>query len=355
MSIAIYSRNLQKDLVFNRFNNLVINGLNQCLPEAGLLVFSTAPTADLPFPHPNLRVVQPAKKQSGWLGRALEKKWTLPNLLKKNQVQALLLADVKDLLKINIPQFLLVPDDAAYIKNGHPALRKLAGLVVSSPVLKEALVKQAGVHAGKVWVVEGLVAPGLKPAEVHAQFDFKDRVTEGREFFICADVHWSREQLLTLLKAFSRFKKMQQSGWKLLITQGGNHPRSACSAVFAALDTYKYREDVVLFESTGAEDYAAAMGAAYAAVTFQQNGGFPAAAFEALQCQVPVMAPAAQKERIHPSALLFADEAALAQQLMELYKNEGLRQQLVLQLANDPLKPAPEGALTLLKQRLLQA
>lgn len=355
VSIAIYSRNLKKDLVFNRFNYLVINGLHRNLPEAELLVFSPEAIAALPWPQRGMQVMPLSKKRPDWLGRALEKKWTLPNLLKKNQVQALLLADAKDLLKINIPQFLLVPDDAAYIKNGHPALRKLAGLVVSSPALKEALVKQAGVHAHKVWVVEGLVAPGLKPVDVQAQFDFKDRVTEGREFFICADVHWSREQLLTLLKAFSRFKKMQQSGWKLLITQGGNHPKSAFSAVFAALDTYKYREDVVLFESAGAEDYAAAISAAYAAVTFQQNAGFPAAAFEALQCQVPVMASTAQKERIHPSALLFADEAALAQQLMELYKNEGLRQQLVLQLAEESQKPAPEAGLSLLKERLLQA
>lgn len=325
------------------------------MPEAELLVFSPAAATGPALPHPDMRVIPVSKKPSGWLRRALEKNWTLPNLLKKNHAQALLLADVKDLLNIKLPQFLLVADDAAYIKNGHPALHKPAGLVVSSPALKEALVKQAGVQAGRVWVVEGLMAPGLKPLDINAQFDFKDRVTEGREFFICADVHWTREQLLTLLKAFSRFKKMQQSGWKLLITQGGNHPRSAFSAVFAALDTYKYREDVVLFESAGPGDYAAAMGAAYAAVTFQQNAGFPTAAYEALQCQVPVMASTAQEGRIHPSALLFADEAALAQQLMELYKNEGLRQQLVLQLAQDPVKPAPETGLTLLKQRLLQA
>ncbi|WP_300602758.1 hypothetical protein [Niabella sp.] len=355
MSIAIYSRNIKKDLVLDRFNNLVINRLQQYLPGAEMLVFSPVAVAEQALPHPDMRVIPVFKKQSGWLRRALEKKWTLPNLLKKNHAQALLLADVKELLNIKLPQFLLVADDAAYIKSGHPSLHKPAGLVVSSLALKEALVKHSGVHANKVWVVEGLMAPGLKPLDINAQFDFKDRVTEGREFFICADVHWTRGQLLTLLKAFSRFKKMQQSGWKLLITQGGNHPRSAFSAVFAALDTYKYREDVVLFESAGPGDYAAAVGAAYAAVTFQQNAGFPAAACEALQCQVPVMAPVAQKGRVHPSALLFADEAALAQQLMELYKNEGLRQQLVLQLEQDPVKPAPETGLNLLQQRLLQA
>ncbi|MCF3110141.1 glycosyltransferase [Niabella sp. CC-SYL272] len=320
-----------------------------------MMIFSPAATVEGPLLHRDMRVIPLAKKQSGWLGQALEKKWTLPNLLKKNNVRALLLANVKDLLKINIPQFLLVPDDAAYIKTGHPALKKMAGLVVSSSAIKETLVKQAGVQAGKIWVVEGLMAPGLKPLDITEQFAFKDRVTGGREFFICADVHWTREQLLTLLKAFSRFKKMQQSGWKLLITQGGNHPGSAFSAVFAALDTYKYREDVVLFESAGAADYAAALGAAYAAVTFQHNAGFPAAACEALQCQVPVMAFTTQKGRIHPSALLFADETALAQQLMELYKNEGLRQQLMQQLMRDPVKPAPETGLDLLKERLLQA
>ncbi len=356
MPVAVYSRNLKNDHFFDPNNILIINALQQYLPQQ-LLVFSPEKTAGFPEVYPGIRVVALSEKKAGFWRRLLVKKRILPRLLKKSRTRALLLLDAKDVLRTRVPQFLLMKDTAIHAQTDFPALQKLAGIVVSSGALRDAMVKRSGLAPDRIIVVEGLLTPGIKPLEAAGQFAFKDRVTEGREFFICADVHWSGEQLRTLLKAFSRFKKMQQSGWKLVITQRGHHPGSAFGAVFNALDTYKYREDVVLFESSGAAGYTAALGAAYAAVTFQQDEGFPAVACEALVSDVPVIAPVSQRERLGTGVFLFdaADEASLGSQLMELYKNEALRRQFLQQRSGNPVKLVPGAGLELLKKRLLQA
>lgn len=356
MSIAVYSRNSEDGLDLDPFNILIINYLKRELEREELLVLSSAPVPAFPVLEPGMHLLPLSQKRGGFLERSLEKKWVLPQLLKKHHIRALIWPDVKSLPGMRVPQFLLWRDTANTQKKS-PELQRFAAIVVSSGFLKEALVKNAGVLPDKIIVVGGLLMPGLGPLDIMAQLDFKDRITEGREFFICADTHWSREQLLILLKAFSQFKKMQQSGWKLVLTQRGRDPRSSFSTVFDVLDTYKYRDDVLLFESSETSDYAAAMGAAYAAITFQQDGGFAAVACEALVCHVPVLAPATEREPLHPAVLSFdaAAEASLAQRLMELYKSEGLRRQLIQQYTAQPLKLDPETGLNLLKKRLLQA
>ena len=356
MSIAVYSRNSEDGLDFDPFNILIINYLKRWLGQEQLLVLSSAPVPAFPGFEPGVQVIPLAQKRGRFLDRSLERKWTLPRLLKKHHIRALIWPDAKRLLSTPVPQFLLLRD-TALLQKKDPALQQFAAIVVSSGFLKAELVKSTGVPPDKVIVVEGLLMPGLGPLEITAQLEFKDRVTEGREFFICADTQWSREQLLTLLKAFSQFKKMQQSGWKLLLTQRGCHPRSSFSTVFDVLDTYKYREDVVLFESSETSDYAAAMGAAYAAITFQQDGGFAAAACEALVCHVPVVAPAAGTLPQYPDLFLFdaVQDMSLAQRLMELYKDEGVRRQFIQRYVAHPLKLEPETGLSLLKKRLLQA
>ncbi len=293
------------------------------------------------------------EKLPGFLNTALTKRWKLPSILKKQQVSALLLLDIRDRLPVSVPQFLLMKDQAVYTAKEHPVLRQLAGIVVSSGAMKTALVENAGVDVTRIIVVEGLLAPGLKPADIREQLAFKDQVTQGREFFLCADASWTKDGLLLLLKAFSRFKKMQQSNWKLLITQRGNDPKTAAATAFDILGTYKYREDVQFFTESNPGDYALVLGAAYAAITLQQDAGFPAAACEALVCHTPVLAPEALQHRIGADITVFdaASDASLGKCMMELYKNEALRQQLAVQT----VVADPEAGLELLRKRLLQA
>lgn len=354
MSVAVYSRNLKNDPFRDPYNVLIINSLKEHLSQGELVLLAPGTTPGLEALYPGIRVVRPSGGEAGFWRRLLAKRWAIPRLLKKSNAGGLLLLHPEDALRTRIPQFLLMKDTEAAEQAGLPVLQKLTGIVVSSSTLKQKLVKHSGLSPDRIIVVEGLLTPGVEPLEAAGQVAFKDRVTEGREFFICADAHWSREQLQTLLKAFSRFKKMQQSNWKLVITRRGYHPGSAFGAVFNILDTYKYREDVILFESSGAAGYAAALGAAYAAVTFQQDGGFPAVAGEARVSNVPVIAPASQKAQLGTEVFLFdaADDASLGRQLMELYKNEALRRQFLQPYSGNPVKPA---GLELLKKRLLQA
>ncbi len=72
----------------------------------------------------------------------------------------------------------------------------------------------------------------------------KQQYSEGREYFYCSAYNSSIEQLTTILKGFSLFKKWQNSGVKLLLAEMG----SISVPVKKLLEHYRYRTDVTLIE-----------------------------------------------------------------------------------------------------------
>jgi len=353
VKIGIYSSNFREHLDSNLSNQLIVNYIFGELGAESLLAFRHKKENHSTFLKSKaIPVIIP-----GGIRKLVEKSLVLPSLLKKNSTGALLLFDIEDVLPVKVPQFLLLSDAYQFQQKHRQFFKKLEGVITSSHKLKAQIIATSGINPEKVIVTEGLIQPAMEPPEYMDTLKFKGNLTEGREYFICADAHWTRERLVLLLKAFSRFKKMQHTGWKLILTQRGLDPARAFASAFEVLNTYKYRDDVVLFESAPEMPYAHALGGAYAAIAIDQTAGFSAAVWEAVRCGSTVLVPDHfdQNGLAALPTYLANDEESLGIKMMELYKNEGLRQQYLDSLRQKPAPPDAEPGLLLLKSRLLRS
>lgn len=143
-------------------------------------------------------------------------------------------------------------------------------------------------------------------------------------FFIAAKENV--KQITTLLKAFSLFKKRQQSNWKLVITS----PIKINETVLQ-LQAYKYRDDIVLITiaNSNKEFYEQGAGA-YATIDLAYSG-LSIYNLESMKAGVPVLAYTAPGmgniEGIQQ--IKTNDIADIADGIMLLYKDEVLRNDLI--------------------------
>lgn len=96
----------------------------------------------------------------------------------------------------------------------------------------------------------------------------KEKYAGGTEYFLYAASIYPVDPLILLLKAFSYFKRWQQSNMKLIVAGATNRKTEKLKEKLA---TYKYREDVILIENPAAEALIELTAGAYASVTIDGN------------------------------------------------------------------------------------
>ena len=135
---------------------------------------------------------------------------------------------------------------------------------------------------------------------------------------------------MNLLKAFSLFKKRQQTGMKLVFI---GRLAWKYESFTASLKTYKYRNDVVLTWYVPEEELVNIIGAAYGMVYPSLFEGFGVPVLEAMKCEVPVITSyGSAMQEIAKEAALYADPAHhtdIADKMMLLYKDENLRKEMI--------------------------
>jgi len=158
--------------------------------------------------------------------------------------------------------------------------------------------------------------------------------TGGREYFLFTGDIDAPHQLIELLKAFSLFKKRQQSNMQLVIAG----PVTDWTDVFEEkLATYKYRADVVLIKDPNWQETLRLAAAAYAMVYPALSDTLPLAVLLAHQAGTAVIASDIPATRELTTAAEWADntrpEESFAQAMMLLYKDENHKQQLLQKAA----------------------
>ncbi|MEO7045131.1 MAG: glycosyltransferase, partial [Ferruginibacter sp.] len=113
----------------------------------------------------------------------------------------------------------------------------------------------------------------------------KIEFAKGMEYFVFAGDLDERFDLLTLLKAFSLFKKWQQSNMQLVIV--GNKT-SVTSPLSEKLASFKYRDDVHLLVNQTTAKVQRIIAGAYAFVYPVLYEYFPITILQAMQAEVPV-------------------------------------------------------------------
>ena len=190
----------------------------------------------------------------------LRKLWfdfRLPAILKKYKADVFVSADAFCSLATTVPQCLLLHDlsflydpntfkksTLFFFKRNVPKfLHRAATIATGSAYLKKELSLRYKIAEEKMDVVAPAAKEAFLPVDESVKEETKRKYCEGISYFICTRAIHSKKSLVTLLKAFSIFKKRQKSNWKLVVAGSiENDSRSFTES----LKTYKYRDDIVM-------------------------------------------------------------------------------------------------------------
>lgn len=268
----------------------------------------------------------------------------VPAILKKYKADVFVSCDGFCSLTTSVPQCLVIHDLSflhypSFIPKTHflfykhytPGfLNKAKTIVTVSGFSRQDILSHYKVETGKINVVPNAVKGIFRPLNDTEKDAVKNKLTSGKEYFVYAGAIHPRKNLVNLLKAFSIFKRKQKSNWKLVLA---GRLAWKYKHFVESLKTYKYREDVVLTGYLDEEALANVIGSAYGMVYPSLWEGFGVPVLEAMHCYVPVITSGnSAMQEIAGDAAMYADPGDhndLAEKMMQLYKDENLRRELI--------------------------
>ena len=268
----------------------------------------------------------------------------LPAIVKNVQADAVICINGICSLSIKQPQLFLLPD-ITYVQNKKHAIyswQKYSSKKISTALHRCNEVITYSQHAA----TEAAKKYPLKNNNYHVipysaslqfrELQWPDRVlaksqfTGNKEFFACIINGYSDEEYIPVLKAFSKFKKWQQSSMQLLLIAENDF---VAQSLKEKISNYKYREDVQLLDDLTPKQIADLMASAYSLIHVSKTDSALLPAVQALQSAIPVIAY--EGKSIHEyckDAALYARQnnyESLGEQMINLYKNENLRTQMI--------------------------
>lgn len=217
-----------------------------------------------------------------------------------------------------------------YRKRLTASLQQARTIFTFSATGKDELISQAagGEIADRIIVIRP--AAGDYPLPFPEEKEkLKERYAEKKEYFFVTASGAGVEEVVELLKAFSLFKKRQRSNMQLVLT--GKDPVSD-KDLAGRLENYKYRGDIHWTGPLTDEETFRLAGASYAIVFPFGRESLGIHILEAWKAGVPVITTDKASLPDRTNAALYArpgDPASLADQLMLIYKDEGLRNSLI--------------------------
>ncbi len=269
----------------------------------------------------------------------------IPAILKKYKADVFVSCDGVCSLTTDVPQCLFLYDlsffqQGSFIKKAQVAfykknlplfLEKAAFVTTVTEFSKQEIISQYKTAPCSIAAVFSGAPGAFQPLTNEEKQLVKTTLTEGREYFLYTGEIHPGNNVMKLVKAFSVFKKRQQTGMKLVLC--GKLDKNY--TVFKKdLASYKYRNDVVLAdEEMDDSEKAKITGAAYGFIYPSLNIGFAAPVVEAIQSGVPVIisAASAMQDILKEGALYAAmdNHTDIADKMMLLYKDENKRKELI--------------------------
>lgn len=214
--------------------------------------------------------------------------------------------------------------------NEYSSIKKIdpKKIYAASGFIQQQLIHRYEIPLKKVDIIPFAIHPLYKKISWEQKENIKANYSNGTEFFLYNHTPALTEDFISILKAFSVFKKRLQTGMKLLIPSGLSSLNKNSSEL---LENYRYKEDVLFTGTISMEQLAELTAAAYAVIN---NGEKEAHSQlqDIVQCSVPVLI--LQPEGWVKDELFFeyADTSSaeeVAGKLMLLYKDEKHRNQLI--------------------------
>ena len=287
-------------------------------------------------------VMRPAGPPSWWW--KLWYNFKLPFLVKKYNADVLVTGEVSSSL-LKIPQCLVIErpvfsHDHTFVKrnnlrfhrrNTRHFLQKVTKIIATSQACKTKILNHFEMGNNKIELIRSGIDPIFRQEAIAERENVKQQYTGGNEFFLITIGEDNRPDLLQLLKAFSIFKKRLKSNMQLLII---DTDKQQVDTFAKSLRLYKFGDAVQHIHSLSKTETANITAAAYAMIHTAQYdySGYPV--LQGLKSGVPVITDnsGALPEIVGDAALFIesTDPASLAEKMMLLYKDERLRNELVI-------------------------
>ncbi len=293
----------------------------------------------------------------------------LPRVLKKHQADVFLSPDCYCSLSTKVPTCMVL-HDLAFLRFPHQLkkihaqyltyftkkfVKRADTIVAVSHYTKQDIMEAYSVSGEKISVVYNGANTLYKPLSFAQKQDVKIQYTDGVDYFVYAGSLHPRKNIVRLLQAFAIFKEQTRSNLKLVLVG-----RLAWKAegIKQALQKHPYVEDVLHLNYMEANELSKIIGAAYAMVYVSVFEGFGIPILESLQCNVPaIVGNNSSMPEVLGNAGLLADAnnvEDIAIQMIEMYKNENLRNQLIANCAEQAAKFSWEKSAVELWQVLLK-
>jgi len=268
----------------------------------------------------------------------------LPSILKKIKADVVINLNGICSTSVTLPQILAIPDitfledatkaKAAWqklvIKNIKAYCSTASSVFTYSTHAAGVIEKITTGRKGSIHVVPYTAGKQYVEWGWHDKTLTKAEFADNKEFFICRQDDKNEESWFTILRAFSKFKKWQQSSMKLfLIPKHGIVPLNVADR----LTSYKYRDDVRLLDDVSEKDESSLTGSAYALIHLPGNDADLLPIAEALQCGLPfITAPTGSLKEYAADTGLYipgTGHEELGDAIIDVYKNEDKRTQVI--------------------------
>jgi glycosyltransferase involved in cell wall biosynthesis len=268
--------------------------------------------------------------------------YKVPAALKKYKADLFITADICS-LRTKVPQLLIINHPAYpnffllgskkrlkfYKKGIFKFLKQAATVVTFTHSHKKDIVENYKSNPAKIEVIYNAVGEDYKPIDFDKREKIKAEYSDGHEYFLVYIDMYHEEFFLTLLKAFSFFKKWQKSNMNLLIVTSAAFKHDELKE---QLRLFKYRHEVKVLQDVSYQIEQIAAGA-YALLDFSFHESFGIHSIQAMKCNVPVITSnEATMTEICGDAAPFVDSANnkdVAEKMMTIYKDEKLRNELI--------------------------
>ena len=270
--------------------------------------------------------------------------WAIARKLKQLQPDAFFSPDGFLSLRSDVPQvpvfhdlaFMHFPEDVKkseawfYHKFWPKYAEKAAHILAVSEYTKSDITKQFGTEKDKISVVYNASSSGFQPVSEAVKEATRKKFTAGKRYLHFVGAIHPRKNILTLLKAFNKFRNESSADVKLLLVgRKGWH----FDEVIHIWESSMYREDIVFTGYVRNEDLNAIYGSSEGLVYIPYFEGFGLPIVEAMNTDTPVICSnVTSMPEVAGNAALTVDPndvEGVASAMKDLIENREIRESLI--------------------------
>lgn len=268
----------------------------------------------------------------------------------------------KQLAVIHDINFLHHPKDVKWLTSRYynyffPKFAKQATRIATvSEYSKNDIAKNYGIALNKIDVVYNGINSFFRPIDEPAKRETKQRLTNGKNYFVFVGSLHPRKNILNLIKAFSLFKNESKSDLKLLLA---GPSLWGIADINKLINDNQLKDDIVFTGRQNDEELALILGSAMALTFIPYYEGFGIPLIEAMQAQVPIIASNATSipEVCGDAAILVNpfDVQDIKQAMLHVFASTDLRNSLIEKGQIQKQKFSWDKSADLLWQSILKA